>query len=38
MKKSIIGATEEQTEYEKAQELGFDRMWDCGKKTWLYKN
>lgn len=38
MKKSIIGATEEQTEYEKAQELGFDRIWDCGKKTWMYKN
>ena len=37
MTRKKIGASENQTEYQKALELGFDRIWDCGKKTWLYK-
>ena len=37
MKKSSIGADENQTEHERALELGFLRIWDCGKKTWIYK-
>lgn len=38
MTKTNINASINQTEYEKALELGFDRIWDCGKKTWVYKN
>ena len=34
MQKKNIGAREDQTEYERAIELGYDRIWDCGKKTW----
>jgi len=37
MTKTKIGASDEQTEYERALELGYDRIWDCGKKTWEYK-
>ena len=35
MKKKNIGATTDQTEYQRAIELGYDRIWDCGKKTWI---
>ena len=38
MKKSLIGAESNQTEYQRVLELGWDRIWDCGKKTWLYDN
>lgn len=36
MTKKILGCNEFQTEYERAQELGFDRIWDCGKISWVY--
>lgn len=36
MTKTKMKASENQTEYERALELGFDRIWDCGKKTWIY--
>ena len=37
MSKTKMKASENQTEYERALELGFDRIWDCGKKTWIFK-
>lgn len=37
MTKDKIGAGPNQTEYERAKELGYDRIWDCGKKTWVYE-
>lgn len=37
MTRKRLNAHDNQTEYEKAQELGYDRIWDCGKKTWIYK-
>lgn len=36
MTKKKLKASSNQTEYERACELGFDRIWDCGKKTWIY--
>jgi hypothetical protein len=33
LKKGAIG----NTEWEMAQSLGYDRIWDCGKKTWVKK-
>ena len=33
IKKGAIG----NTEFEMAQSLGYDRIWDCGKKTWVKK-
>jgi hypothetical protein len=33
IKKGAIG----NTEWEMAQSLGLDRIWDCGKKTWIKK-
>jgi hypothetical protein len=38
MTKKNTKASPNQTEYERALELGFDRIWDCGKKTWVYNN
>lgn len=35
MTKKKIGAKEGQTEYERAKELGFHRIWDCGKTRWV---
>lgn len=37
MTKKNIGASKNQTEWEKALELGWSRMWDCGKKKWLWE-
>ena len=37
MTKKKLHASENQTEYQRALELGFDRIWDCGKKTWIFK-
>lgn len=37
MTKNKIGAAENQTEYERAKELGFARIWDCGKTRWIMK-
>lgn len=34
MTKKKIQAAENQTEYERAKELGYERIWDCGKKLW----
>ena len=36
MTKKKIGATDEQTESEKAAELGYFRIWDCGKIRWRF--
>lgn len=36
MTREKMAAGEDQTEYERAQELGFERIWDCGKKRWTY--
>jgi hypothetical protein len=36
MMKSIIGAAPEQTEEERALELGWYRIYDCGKKKWVF--
>lgn len=36
MTKKKTQAAINQTEYDRACELGFDRIWDCGKKTWVY--
>lgn len=36
MMKSIIRATPEQTEEERALELGWYRIYDCGKKKWVF--
>jgi len=36
MTKKKMKAAPDQSEYERACELGFDRIWDCGKKTWVY--
>lgn len=36
MTKKRMEATRTQTEYERAQELGYDRIWDCGKIAWVY--
>lgn len=38
MKKSNIGAGPNQTEYEKAKELGWSRIWDCGKTRWKWSS
>lgn len=38
MTKKNLKAKDGQTEYERALELGFDRIWDCGKKTWVYRH
>ena len=37
MTRKKIGASSTQTEYQRALELGFDRIWDCGKKTWIFE-
>lgn len=37
MTKGKMKALDNETEYECAKRLGFDRIWDCGKKTWIYK-
>ena len=29
-------AGDNQTEYERALELGFDRIWDCGNGKWVW--
>lgn len=36
MTRKSMGASEGQTEYERAVELKFDRIWDCGKMVWEY--
>lgn len=36
MTKKKMMAAPNQTEEERARELGYDRIWDCGKKTWIY--
>jgi hypothetical protein len=36
MTKKKMVASQNQTEQERAKELGFDRIWDCGKKTWVF--
>lgn len=38
MAKNKIGALSNQTEKEKTKELGWNRIWDCGKKRWIYNN
>lgn len=34
--KKKLNASLHQTEYERAVELGMDRVWDCGKVRWTY--
>lgn len=36
-RKSILKANKTQTERERAVELGLSRLWDCGKKKWVYQ-
>lgn len=36
MTKKHIGCPKEKTESEFLSELGFSRIWDCGKKLWVY--
>lgn len=36
-KKSLLGAAKGQTEKQRAEELGYSRIWDCGKKKWEKK-
>lgn len=38
MMKSKIGAADGQTENERALELGYYRIWDCGKKKWTFNS
>lgn len=35
--RKLIGARDNQTESERAKELGFAKVWDCGKKKWVLK-
>lgn len=37
MTKKKIGAGKDQTEWERAAELGWFRIWDCGKRKWVFK-
>jgi transposase-like protein len=37
MTKKKINCKESQTERERALELGYARIWDCGKKKWIYR-
>lgn len=36
-KKSVVKCPENMTEYQWALERGLSRIWDCGKKRWIYK-
>lgn len=36
MTKKKLGCVNLETEYEKARSLGWDRLWDCGKKRWSH--
>lgn len=36
-KKSVVNCPEGLTEYEWAHSRGLARIWDCGKKRWIYK-
>lgn len=33
--KKFLKETSDGTEWERAQSLGYDRIWDCGKKKWI---
>lgn len=37
MTKKKLQCSDTQTEYQRALELGYDRIWDCGKKKWELK-
>ncbi len=37
MQKKKIGCPDNMTEYEYTKSLGFSRIWDCGKKRWVYE-
>lgn len=37
-KKSLTGCPKDVKEHEFEKENGYYRMWDCGKKTWEYRN
>ena len=37
MTKKKLQCADTQTEYQRALELGYDRIWDCGKKKWELK-
>lgn len=36
-KKSVVACPEDKTEYEWAHARGLARIWDCGKKKWVFK-
>lgn len=38
MTKKKMKALAHETEYECAQRLGYDRIWDCGKKLWVWNH
>ncbi len=37
MQKKHIGAKPNKLEHERAEELGWFRIWDCGKRKWVLK-